>query len=75
MEEKESIAKAFKPHTGKKSVKTALALLSDYFKSVDDKGPKDVVEEDGSTDPEYRMFLRQDAFQRVRALLNYIDLS
>jgi len=71
----ESIAKAFKPHAGKNSVKTALVLLSEYFKSVDDKGPKDVAKEDGSADPDYRMFLRQDSFQRVQALLNYIDLS
>ena len=69
----ESIAKAFKQHVGKNSVKTALALLSENFKSIDDKGPKDVVKEDGSTDPDYRMFLQQDAFQRVQALLNYIE--
>lgn len=68
----ESIAKAFKPHVGKNSVKVALAQLSEYFKSFDDKGPKDVAKEDGSSDPDYRMFLQQDSFQRVQALLNYI---
>lgn len=68
-----SIAKDFKQHVGKNSVKTALALLSENFKSIDDKGPKDVVKEDGTTDPDYRMFLQQDAFQRVQALLNYIE--
>jgi len=68
----EGIAKAFKPHARVDSVKTALVLLSEYFKSVEDKGPKDVAKEDGSADPDYRSFLRQDAFQRVQALLNYI---
>lgn len=68
----ESIAKAFKQHVGKNSVKTALALLSENFKSIDDKGPRDVVKEHGSTDLDYRMFLQQDSFQRVQALLNYI---
>ena len=71
----ESIAKAFKPHVRKNSVKTALALLSENFKSTDDKGPMDVVKEDGSTDSDYRMFLLQDAFQRVQALLNRIGLD
>ena len=69
----ESIAKDFKQHVEKNSVKKALALLSENFKSIDDKGPKDVVKEDGSADPDYRMFLQQDAFQRVQALLNYIE--
>ena len=68
----ESIAKAFKPHVGKNSVKTALALLLEYFSSIDDKGPMDVVREDGSTDSDYRMFLQQDSFQRVQALLKNI---
>jgi hypothetical protein len=71
----ESVAKAFEPHVGKKSVKTALALLSENFKSIDDRGPMDVVKEDGSSDPEYRTFLQQDAFQRVQALLNYIRID
>jgi len=68
----ESIANAFKPYVGKNSVKTALALLSENFKSINDRGPMDVVQEDGSSDPEYRAFLQQDAFQRVQALLNYV---
>jgi hypothetical protein len=68
----ESIAKAFKPHVGKTSVIKALAILSENFKSIDDRGPMDVVKEDGSSDPEYRMFLQQDSFQRVQALFNFI---
>ena len=68
----ESIANAFKPYVEKDSVKTALALLSEYFRSIDDKGPRDVVKEEGSSDPDYRMFLQQDSFQRVQALLNSI---
>jgi hypothetical protein len=71
----EKIAKDFKPHIGKNSVRTALGLLSKYFKSVDDKGPMDVAMEDGSTDSGYRMFLQQDSFQRVQALLNRIALD
>jgi|WetSurMetagenome_2_1015567.scaffolds.fasta_scaffold192511_1 hypothetical protein len=71
----DSIAKAFIPHIGKNSVKTALALLSQYFKSADDKGPMDVVKEDGSIDSDYRMFLQQDSFQRVQALLNRVALD
>ena len=71
----EGIAKVFKTHIGKNSVKAALALLSDHFKSIDDKGPKDVVKEDGSIDSDYRMFLQQDSFQRVQALLNCIGLD
>jgi hypothetical protein len=67
------IARAFKPHVGKNSVKTALSLLSENFKSIDDRGPKDVVKEEDSADPDYRMFLQQDSFQRVQALLNYLD--
>ena len=68
----ESVAKAFKPHVRKASVITALDLLSENFKSVDARGPMDVTKEDGSLDPEYRMFLRQDSFQRVQALINSI---
>lgn len=68
----ESVAKAFKPHVRKASVIKALDLLSENFKSVDARGPMDVIKEDGSLDPEYRMFLRQDAFQRVQALINSI---
>jgi hypothetical protein len=36
------------------------------------KGPMDVVKEDGSTDSDYRMFLQQDSFQRVQALLQRV---
>ena len=68
----ESVAKAFKPHAGKASVITALDLLSENFKSINARGPMDVIKEDGSVDPEYRMFLRQDSFQRVQALINSI---
>lgn len=71
----EIVAKAFKPHVGKNSVKIALALLSENFKSIDDRGPTDVIKEDGSSDSEYRMFLQQDSFQRVQALLNYIGVD
>lgn len=46
--------------------------LLENFKSVDARGPMDVIKEDGSLDPEYRMFLRQDSFQRVQALINFI---
>lgn len=71
----EGITNAFKPHIEKNSVKTALTLLSEHFSSIDDKGPKGVVKEDGSTDPDYRMFLQQDSFQRVQALLNCIGID
>ncbi len=71
----ESIAESFKAHVGKDSVKSALTLLSEYFKSIDDKGPKDVAKEDGSKDPDYRIFLQQDSFQRVQALLNCIRIN
>lgn len=71
----ESIAKAFKPHVGKNSVKTALILISEHFRSINDKGPIDVVREDGSTDSDYRMFLQQDSFQRVQALLSRIGFD
>jgi hypothetical protein len=69
----ESIAKDLEQHIEKNSVKNALALLSENFKSFDDRGPKDVVKEDGTTDPDYRIFLQQDAFQRVQALLKFIE--
>lgn len=71
----ESIANALNPHVGKNSVKTALALLSKHFGSIEDRGPKDVVKEDGSTDSDYRLFLQQDSFQRVQALLNCIGFD
>ena len=56
-------------------MKVALALLAKYFGSIDDKGPKDVVKEDGAIDPDYRAFLLQDSFQRVQALLKCLEVE
>ncbi len=71
----QSIANEFKTHAGKNCVKKTLTLLSAHFGSINNKGPKDVAREDGSTDPDYRMFLQQDAYQRVQALLNCIGID
>jgi hypothetical protein len=70
-----NIAKLFNPHLEKNSMKVALALLAKYFGSIDDKGPKDVVKEDGTIDPDYRAFLLQDSFQRVQALLKCLEVE
>ena len=73
-EDLKRIAQSIKPHINKVSVKAALAILSKNFKSIEDRGPLDVVKEDGSSDLEYRQFLQQDSFQRVHALLTYLEI-
>jgi hypothetical protein len=69
------VAQEFLPHLKKASVKNALTLLSRYFESIQDRGPTDVVSEEGTTDKDYKEFLRQDAFQRVQALLKSLDFE
>jgi hypothetical protein len=69
------VAQEFLPHLKKASVKNALTLLSRYFKSIQARGPTDVVSEEGTTDQDYKEFLRQDAFQRVQALLKSLDFE
>jgi hypothetical protein len=69
------VVQAFLPHIEKGSVKTALSLLSGYFGSIDARGPMDVVKEEGTTSPDFRAFIRQDAFQRVQALLRGLGIA
>jgi hypothetical protein len=69
------VAQEFLPQLKKGSVKNALTLLSRYFGSIEARGPTDIVSEEGTTDPDYRAFLRQDAFQRVQALLKSLDFE
>ena len=71
----DSVAQEFIPQLQKASVKSALTLLSVYFESIKARGPTDVVSEEGTTDPDYMEFLRQDAFQRVQALLKRLDFE
>jgi len=71
----DGVAKAFKPHLEKTSVETSLVLLSEYFASIDARGPSDVVKEDGTTDTDYQAFLKQDSFQRVKALLTSLEFK
>ena len=73
--DRESIAEAFRPHVGQKSVRTALSLLAKFFSAVDERGPLDVVNEDDSRETDYRAFLQQDAYQRVQALLDSLGLD
>jgi len=67
------VVQAFLPHIEKSSVKTALSLLAGYFGSINARGPIDVVKEEGTTDPDYREFIQQDAFQLVQALLRSLE--
>ncbi len=67
------MVQAFLPHIEKDSVKTALSLLSGYFGSINARGPMDVAKEEGTTAPDYRAFIQQDAFQRVQALLRGLE--
>ena len=67
------VVQAFLPHIEKSSVKTALSLLAGYFGSINARGPMDVVKEEGTTDPDYREFIQQDAFQLVQALLRGLE--
>ena len=69
------VAQEFLPHLKKASVKNALTLLYRYFESIKARGPKDVVSEEGTRDPDYKAFLQQDAFQRVQALLKSLDFE
>jgi len=69
------VAQEFLSHLKKASVKNALTLLSRYFESIKARGPKDVVSEEGTRDPDYKAFLQQDAFQRVQALLKSLDFE
>jgi len=69
----ESIAAAFEPHLGRNSVKIAFSIMAEYFRDVKAKGPEMVIEEEGTKDPEFREFLRQDAYQRVNDLLQRLN--
>ena len=69
------VVQGFLPHIEKDSVKTALSLLSEYFGSINARGPMDVVKEEGTTALDYRAFIQQDAFQRVQALLRGLGLA
>lgn len=71
----DGLAKAFKPHLEKTSVETALVLLSEYFTSIEARGPTDVVKEHGTTDSDYQAFLKQDSFQRVQELLTSLEIK
>ena len=71
----EAIATAFESHLDRNSVKIAFNIMAEYFSDVKAKGPEMVIEEDGTKDLEYREFLRQDAYQRVNALLRRLNLS
>ena len=69
------VVQAFLPHIEKGGVKTALSLLSRYFGSINARGPMDVVKEEGTTAPDYRAFIQQDAFQRVQELLRGLGIT
>ena len=67
------LASEFKPHLENHSVKVALNLLAKHFDSVDADGPESVAKEEGTLDPEYRTFIKQDAYQRVKDLLGRLN--
>ncbi len=71
----EAVAEAFRPQLGKNSVKVALTLMAKYFKTIHARGPKDVAEEEGTIDSDFRDFLRQDSFQRVQTLLKSLEFK
>jgi hypothetical protein len=62
-------------HLEKTSVETALVLLTEYFASIEARGPTEVAKEDGTIDTDYQAFLKQDSFQRVQELLTSLEFK
>lgn len=70
----EGLARSVADHTGHGLVQEALAHLDDAFASIDHIGPRavaDFLEMESGTD-EYDQ-VRQDAYQRVRFILDYVS--
>jgi hypothetical protein len=64
------LAAEFQPHLENGLVQEALAIIAEKFATPDHVGPKHVADFDGNTDPEERDRLRQDAYERVNALIS-----
>lgn len=69
----EAIVGEFSPHLTHGLVKEGLATIAEKFASVDHVGPKYVADFEELEDPEDRALKQQDAYQRVRALLERLN--
>jgi hypothetical protein len=72
-----ALAARLAPHQGNAMVQDALARLRDAFASPTADGPRLVTREDKYADEpeESQHFLRQDAYQRVKRLLDLLTVS
>ncbi|MGA9752313.1 MAG: hypothetical protein WBS54_11055 [Acidobacteriota bacterium] len=69
-----AVAERIKPYLGDGIVKEALGILETKFRSAADYGPQCVARFLNSGDPDQRAFNAQDAFQRVRGLLDALGV-
>ena len=70
-----TIAKEIAPHRREPEVRKALEILRSRFRSPDAFGPQAFSRFMDPADPEERLFLARDAFERVQALLRALGLS
>jgi hypothetical protein len=71
----DGLAAEFAPHTGHGLVKEGLRKIAEKFASPTAFGPTSVANFDQVVDPEERDLLRRDAYERVSALLDRLDLD
>jgi hypothetical protein len=63
----------FRPHLENHLVQEALANIAEKFASPEHIGPKHVADFDDITDPEERLRVQRDAFERVNVLLSRLQ--
>jgi len=64
-----AIAGELAPHRRRAEVRRALEILRERFRSPDDFGPQAFSRFVGPADPDERLFLARDAYERVQAVL------
>lgn len=69
------VAALLRPHLGEPEVARAMQLLGLKFRSVDDFGPQAVATFVGAPSADERAFVARDAFERVRALLEELQVG
>ena len=71
----EGLAKEFEPVSQNKLVQEGLGKIRAKFVSVDDVGPTSVVDFDEIEDRGERERTKRDAFERVNALLDILNVA
>ena len=70
----DALVKEFRPFLGNRLVQEALNHLADKFSSLSAVGPTQVVNFEEISNPEDRVLIQRDVFERVQYLISYLKM-